>query len=311
MPISVRVINDSDNVMVNAIDYNGSAAIYVSVASAATNSVIVPSISSTATGYLSVATGAFNGTGVITGTVNSVIVPSGTILSTSTVSGTFTTYRNRIYYDYCSYVGGWACNPDSTNIIKKYKKQIVPKRTKSSIKRALKLMFNMGFEEEARIFLNGDSIEVSHPDSEFKFVITKYNNSLIHRTEYPGCSTPYQLELYTKTNVFIAKLCIYMEGTPVLDQVLGVALFIKSGDESKILRKANWLSLSNNMELREQLALSYPDLTSKLRITTRYHDHDDCDNATGVLCTPEASQSGITINSTSGIMYSNIDAVSP
>ena len=284
-----------------------------------TNSVIFSSCASTASNYLHITTGTYTGTGIITGTytgtgiitgaVNSVIIPSGAIVLTNrTVTGTFSSCCNNVYTSYVN-INGWACTPDGLGIVKKYKKQIVPKRTKSSIKRALKLMFNMGFEEEARIFLNGDSIEVSHLDSEFKFVITKYDNSLIYRTEHPGCSTPYKLELYTKTNVFIAELCVYMNETPVLDQVLGLALFIKSGDESKILRRANWHSLSNNMELREQLAKSYPDLISKLRLNSRTRDYDECDNA-GIFCTPESNQSSITINGASGIVYSTTDTIS-
>jgi hypothetical protein len=125
-------------------------------------------------------------------------------------------------------------------------------------------MTNMGFEEEAKIFLNGDTIEVSHPDSLLKFVISKYPRSIIARTEYPGISTPYNLKLYTKTDIFVANLCVYMEKTPLLDQVLGLAMFIKTGSEELILKRANWSYITRDMELKELLIMECPYLESKL-----------------------------------------------
>ena len=161
---------------------------------------------------------------------------------------------------------GWTWSTNVSAALREARAPAVKKRTKNSIKRALKLMTGMGFEEEARIFLKGDTIEVSHPESLLKFVIKKYSGSLIQRTEYPGYSTPYQLQLYTKSDVHVANLCVYMEDTPVLDQVLGVAMFIKSGSEEMILRQANWSRLCQDDEIKEILALEYPYLRDKLRL---------------------------------------------
>lgn len=152
---------------------------------------------------------------------------------------------------------------------------VVKKSTRNSIKRALKLMMGMGFEEDVRVFLNGDSIEISHPNSLFKFVITKYSRSLIRHTEHPGYSTPYKLELYTKSDVHIANLCVYMEETPILDQVLGVAMFIKSGSEEIILKEANWSRLTDDMETREILALEYPYLEKKMQLGRSIFNHNN------------------------------------
>lgn len=150
------------------------------------------------------------------------------------------------------------------------KPQTVKKSTRNSIKRALKLMCGMGFEEDVRVFLKGDEVEVSHPDSLLKFVITRLSGrSLIHYTENPGHIIPYGLQLQTKTGIHVANLCVYMEETPVLDQVLGVAMFIKSGSEEMILSQANWSGLTSDMELREILALEYPYLQKKLRLNEK------------------------------------------
>lgn len=137
------------------------------------------------------------------------------------------------------------------------------KTVRNSIKRALKLISNFGFEEDARIFLRGDSIEISHPDSDFKFVLTK-NSSIVQRTQYPGYASSFKTQLYTKSDVFVANLCVYMEGTPVLDQMLALAMFIKTGDEEMILRKANFLGLTSDEELKQRLAICNPYLQQKL-----------------------------------------------
>lgn len=143
---------------------------------------------------------------------------------------------------------------------------MVKKSIRSSIKRAMKLIANFGMEEDVRIFLGGDTIEVSHPDSLYKFVVTKYRGNLLSATERAGHSTPYKLELYTKTDVHIANLCVVMEGTPLLDQVLALSMFVKSGCEDDILHKANYNQLTQDKELRQRLAGNNPIMRKKLRV---------------------------------------------
>jgi hypothetical protein len=143
---------------------------------------------------------------------------------------------------------------------------LIKKSIRSSIKRAMKLISNFGMEDDIKIFLGGNEIEVSHPDSLFKFVLTKYNGNLLRATESTGFSTPYKLELYTKTDIHVANLCVYLEDTPLLDQVFALALFVKTGDEEMILSKANFNLLTSDIELRKNLALANPYLEKKLRV---------------------------------------------
>lgn len=137
-------------------------------------------------------------------------------------------------------------------------------KAKPSIKRALRLMANFGMEEDVRVFMGGGKIEVSHPDSLFKFVLEKGHSSLIERTLRPGHSTPYRLGLYTKSDVHVADLCVYLKDTPILDQILAISMFIKTGNEEEILRKANFFSLSDDRETREIISLEHPSLSKKL-----------------------------------------------
>jgi hypothetical protein len=105
------------------------------------------------------------------------------------------------------------------------------------------------------VFLGGDDIEVSHPESMFKFVLTKYNNSLINKTIEAGISTPYKLQLFTKTNVHVANLCVILKDTPVLDQVLAVSMFVRTGDEDYILERANWSAITDDEDTLLEIGL--------------------------------------------------------
>lgn len=140
-------------------------------------------------------------------------------------------------------------------------------RAKGAIKRALKLMDSVGFGNDIRIFLRGDSIEIAHPDSLFKFVMHKQSyGGVIDKTINTGIGTPYVLDLYTKTDVFVASLCVYLKDTPILDQILAVSMFIKSGDEDIILKQANWFRLTDDEDTVLEVAVNYPELEDKLRL---------------------------------------------
>ena len=141
-----------------------------------------------------------------------------------------------------------------------------PDRTiKQSIKRAVKMLERFGLGDDVRMFMKGESIEISHPDSNLKFVITK-NRSLIDGSRSKTYSSPFKTEIYTKDNIFIAQLCVYTENTPVLDHMLNLALHVKTGDEDIILQKANYTRQSDDREKLFLLANERPYLQNKLRI---------------------------------------------
>ena len=120
-------------------------------------------------------------------------------------------------------------------------------------------------EEDTKIFLKGDEIEVSHPDSLFKFVLTKRRyNSIIERTERPGHGTPFGLELFTKTGIHIANLCVYAVDTPMLDQLMVIAMYVKTGNEEDLLREANFFSITQDKALKELIVSEVDYLESKL-----------------------------------------------
>lgn len=230
-----------------------------------THTFVVPPAPETRIVIISSSTGYWANSTATSSSTNWVVpYPGGTSTSTSTTvtsAGTYYVVASGIGTPVqWSYLNTGACltNPKRGPLIKK--------SVKSSIKRALSLMANFGMEEDAKVFLGGNEIEVSHPDSMFKFVLSKKYHSVIARTEYPGHSTPYHLSLFTKTDVHVADLCVYMEDTPMLDQVLALSMFVKTGNEDQLLKKANFRALCSSLEFRKQLAVGNPMLQKKLRV---------------------------------------------
>lgn len=136
-------------------------------------------------------------------------------------------------------------------------------KAKSAIKKALKLIDNMGFGDEIRVFIGGDEIVIDNPQSIFKFVL-KRGQSIIEKTINPGYSTPYKLELLTKDDVHVSNLCVYLKDTPVLDQILAVALYIKTGNEEDVLEKANWFNVTRDEGVKRLVSDYNPNLAKKI-----------------------------------------------
>lgn len=234
----------------------------------------LPSIPSNSTGIFIINNTNTNQNQIFTNTTYNVISSStccgwsyynsttNTIQTTSTniITNELVLHGNNNYIRY----GNITSNGYNLNI-KNNKFNSVKKTVKNSIKRALKLLDNFGMEEDTKIFLNGKDIEISHPDSLFKFVITKrkYSN-IISATEYPSRSTPFSLELFTKTGIHLANLCVYAEDTPMLDQLFMVAMYVKSGNEEDLLRTANFSSICRDIELKEKIIKDVNYLESKL-----------------------------------------------
>lgn len=209
-------------------------------------------------------------------------ITSGTWVASQNVTGTCSIFTNgtsiyynvqngQIYQNLITTPDQWRDARTDEQIRKEKKEQAKRRQSnihkaKASIKRAMKLIDNVGFGDDVRVFLGGGSIEIYHPNSPFKFVLTPKPGQLIDKTIHPSYTTPYKLELYTKTEVHVADLCVYAKDTPILDQVLAVTLYIKSGDEEEILQKANWFNLTRDEDTVLELAVEHPVYENKLRL---------------------------------------------
>lgn len=147
------------------------------------------------------------------------------------------------------------------------KRQKLAAQARSAIKKATKLFENLGQRDNLTLFVSGHEVALSHPDSLFKFVLKPSGGPgwLVDRTQTGRSHTPYEVALFTKDDVYLAKLCVYFNNTPVLDQLLAMTLFVNSGDEMKVLETANWFSLGDwPADVRSRIVTAHPQLKQKL-----------------------------------------------
>lgn len=139
------------------------------------------------------------------------------------------------------------------------------RRARSAIKKALKLFSRTGLEGSVRMMVQGQEVELSHPASPFKFVLQPLQAGwLEQKTIAPGGHVPYQLTLLTKEGVFLSRLCVLFDQTPVLDQLLALTFFVQSGNEQELLSKANWFGYESATSVRQVLAEKAPALLDRI-----------------------------------------------
>lgn len=119
------------------------------------------------------------------------------------------------------------------------------KKGRKILSKTVSALHDFGMNKDVSVFIKGGTLEISHPSSKYKFVIHKIIDSdLIKDSVRSFRSVPFKLELFTKTDVFIARLCVYADNTPILEQILALSLFIRTGDEDHIFERANFLNVS-------------------------------------------------------------------
>jgi hypothetical protein len=150
-------------------------------------------------------------------------------------------------------------------VLKVAEQRKTQRRARSAIKKALRLFSRTGLEDSVRMMVSGHEVELSHPDSPFKFVLQPLQAGwLEQKTVAPGGHVPYQLSLLTKDDVFLSRLCVLFDETPVLDQLLALTFFVQSGNEQDILSKANWFGYESSAKLRSVLEDKAPALLPKV-----------------------------------------------
>ncbi|MBU9200398.1 hypothetical protein KTD31_03395 [Burkholderia multivorans] len=147
------------------------------------------------------------------------------------------------------------------------------KKARAAIKKACKLMTQVGAEENVRLLVSGKTVELSHPDSPFRFVLQAHQTRgwLETQTARPGVHVPYQLAVLTKDGTFLSRLCVLFSQTPVLDQLLALTMFVRAGDEAELLEKANWFGIEDNQFVLDYVQQHAPALleTSLKRLSPK------------------------------------------
>lgn len=144
-------------------------------------------------------------------------------------------------------------------------KRKTQRRARSAIKKALRLFSRTGLEDSVRLMVQGQEVILENPDSPFKFILQPLQAGwLEQKTVAPGSHVPYQLSLLTKDDVFLSRLCVLFDQTPVLDQLLALTFFVQSGNEHDILSKANWFGYEDAVQVRAILQDKAPELLCKV-----------------------------------------------
>lgn len=164
--------------------------------------------------------------------------------------------------------------PDAKKALAGIKQMLTQERqrksqARSAIKKAFKLLRGLGHEENTRMLISGKDVTLEHPDSNFKFVVEPLQaNWLEDKTVNPGGSVPFRLSLLTKEDIFLSRLCVYFKDTPVLDQFLSLSMFIQTGNEAELLKKANFFGVEDPSLLEANFERFAPELLPRVKQAT-------------------------------------------
>ena len=138
-------------------------------------------------------------------------------------------------------------------------------QARGAIKKALSLFTNFGMEKQVQMLVSGSAVTLSHPDSVFKLEVAPLQQDWLEsRTVEPGGHVPFRLSLLTKDDIFLARLCVLFDSTPVLDQLFALSLFVQTGQEQELLLKANWFGIEDLSQVRTILENKAPALLAKV-----------------------------------------------
>ena len=138
-------------------------------------------------------------------------------------------------------------------------------QARGAIKKALSLFTNFGMEKQVQMLVSGSAVTLSHPDSAFKLEVAPLQQDWLEKkTVEPGGHVPFRLSLLTKDDIFLARLCVLFDSTPVLDQLFALSLFVQTGQEQDLLLKANWFGIEDLSQVRTILEDKAPALLFKV-----------------------------------------------
>lgn len=112
------------------------------------------------------------------------------------------------------------------------------KVSRSPLNKSMKTLSSFIGYDKVRSFVSGDGFWIDGDHLKYKFSRTK-NISILASSINPGnIHIPYTLSVYDE-DVYLFDLCIVVQNTPILDQILAIILMIKSGEEHVILETGN------------------------------------------------------------------------
>lgn len=146
-------------------------------------------------------------------------------------------------YDYRDQCTPDQCTPSFRSMISKRDRR----RTRRAINRGIN-SFNKFFgSRDINAFISHKRVKID--GIRYDYHLTNHNN-IIERTLQPGHGVPYGLDICDKQGEKLASACVFLPATPIIDQILALALNVKDGEsEIEFLQRANLSYVGPNIEL--------------------------------------------------------------
>lgn len=110
-------------------------------------------------------------------------------------------------------------------------------RGRRALRRSIDLFRMLRPADEVRTFLSGDPLIIR--GRSFDYRVQKRDNLLQHTMHPRSAHIPYDLQLLDKSGKSLARGCMVIYDTPVIDQLVALILNIEH-DETKVLNNTNW-----------------------------------------------------------------------
>lgn len=154
--------------------------------------------------------------------------------------------------------------------VRKVNREMI-KKGRSVVKKSLRTLERLAGSETARLFVRGEEVIVQGQEFSFRFQKNPdFDTVLSSATPEHRRHISFKLDLLTVTGDYLATGCVYMPDTPVLDQVTGLLLHVRSGNEAEIVKVTNWFDCSPDFMRYEPLQVIREQKAAELR--SRFRD---------------------------------------
>lgn len=109
-----------------------------------------------------------------------------------------------------------------------------------AVRRSIDLYLRMRPAEELKTFLRGEAITIQ--GARFRYSLRKSRSIMEHTMNPHGGHTPYSLLMHDPSgNGRVYSGCVYLDRTPVIDQVLAFIMHVTDPEgERELIRQTNW-----------------------------------------------------------------------
>lgn len=127
---------------------------------------------------------------------------------------------------------------------------------------------------DLQAFISAGKVTIT--GAKHRYALTNYGNIVSH-TMYLGHGVPFGLDIVNDAGVKLASACVYLPDTPIIDQILALALNVKDTEsEIEFLQKAaiSYVDATIQLEGVSRKSLRVPERLSREAHETWYHERE-------------------------------------